>query len=75
MLEFLTFLGAIFLFVALIWLIFALFQIVGDMAVKRGHNPWPWWLLSLSWSPFGSIIVMWLFFEPIKDSREPDDTV
>lgn len=63
------------LFFALsIWLIFALFQLVGDMAVKRGHNPWPWWLLSLSWSPFGSIIVMWLFFEPTKNLGMPDDT-
>jgi uncharacterized membrane protein len=69
MLDVVAFVGAIFFFVASIWLIFALFQTVGDMAVKRGHNPWPWWLLSLSWSPFGSIIVMWLLFKPIDTSK------
>ena len=54
------------IFIGAIWLPYVLFALVGDMARVRGHNPWPWWLLSLSWSPFGSIVVMWLFFNPIE---------
>ena len=72
MLDVFTFVVAGFFFVASIWLIFALFKIVGDMAIKRGHNPWPWWLLSLSWSPIGSILIMWLFFD-IQDVSEDAD--
>jgi hypothetical protein len=49
-------------FVAFIWLTIALFALVGRMARDRGHSPWPWWLLSVVWSPIGSIVVMWLFF-------------
>ena len=40
----------------------SLFVVVGDMAKARGHNPWPWWLLSLVWSVVGSIAILWLFF-------------
>jgi hypothetical protein len=60
--------AALLLFAAAIWLMYALFALVGDMARDRGHNPWPWWLLSLSWSPIGPIVVMWLFFPPIEVS-------
>lgn len=73
MFDVVAFVGAIFFFVASIWLIFALFQTVGDMAVKRGHNPWPWWLLCLYWSPFGSIVVLWLFFKPVDTSKAHHD--
>lgn len=41
--------------------------LVRDMAKERGHNPWPWWLLSLAWSPIPTIIIMWLFFPPLTD--------
>jgi hypothetical protein len=51
-------------FVVIISLTIALFALVGRMARDRGHSPWPWWLLSLAWSPIGSIVVMWLFFRP-----------
>lgn len=46
-----------------IWL---LFSHIGDMARRRDHNPWGWWFLSVVWSPFGSIFVLWAFF-PIKN--------
>jgi len=61
------------LLIALIWFTCALFALVGDMARDRGHNPWPWWLLSLSWSPIGSIVVMWLFFDPIDVPETHDN--
>ena len=57
---------ALIMFVALCWVIYALFALVGDMARVRGHNPWPWWLLSLAWSPLACIVIMWLFFS-VKD--------
>ncbi|MCZ4269035.1 hypothetical protein O4H48_14135 [Rhodobacteraceae bacterium G21628-S1] len=47
------------LMVVIVW---ALFSLVGEMARDRGHNPWPWWLLSIAWSPIASIIILWLFF-------------
>jgi hypothetical protein len=47
------------LMVVIVW---ALFSLVGEMARDRGHNPWPWWLLSFAWSPIASIIILWLFF-------------
>lgn len=48
------------LIVVIVW---ALFSLVGEMARVRGHNPWPWWLLSIAWSPVASIIILWMFFE------------
>ncbi len=66
MAEMLLILTAIVLVPALIFLIFS---IVGDMAVARGHSPWPWWLLSLAWSPFATMIIMWLFFS-VQDEDE-----
>ena len=45
--------------VVIIWQVFAL---VWQMAEDRGHNPWGWMFISLCWSPFGSMFVMWLFF-------------
>lgn len=62
MFEILGLLAMIAVPVAMIWLIRALFVLVGEMARARGHNPWPWWLLSLAWSPLGAIVVLWLFF-------------
>lgn len=53
------------LIIVIVW---ALFSLVGEMARDRGHNPWPWWLLSIAWSPIASIIVLWLFFS-VEDSR------
>ena len=50
--------------VLLFWLIFA---VVADMAKNRGHSPWPWWIKSVFWSPFGSMIVLWLFFDVVDD--------
>jgi hypothetical protein len=61
--------AALLLIAAAIWLTYVLFALVGNMARDRGHNPWPWWLLSLSWSPIGSIVIMWLFFAPIEASK------
>ncbi len=50
--------------VLLFWLIF---WTVGEMARARGHSPWPWWIISLCWSPFGSMVVLWLFFDVVDD--------
>ncbi|MCG7494773.1 hypothetical protein MHM86_14555 [Thalassobius sp. Cn5-15] len=44
------------------YLIYLLFAHIGAMARRRGHNPWPWWVISVLWSPFGSIAILWLFF-------------
>lgn len=49
----------------LIWLVFT---IVWEVAEDRGHNPWAWVLVSLCWSPFGSMFVLWLFFV-VKEPR------
>jgi len=57
---------AIALGVIIIWQLFAL---VGDMAEEREHSPWPWWILSVIWSPFGSIIILWMFFDVIEDKN------
>lgn len=51
------------------YLIYALFDLVGMMARDRGHNPWPWWLLSLAWSPFATIAILWVFF-PLDDEDD-----
>ena len=56
---------ALALMVVIVW---ALFSLVGEMARNRGHNPWPWWLLSIAWSPIASIIVLWLFFS-VEESK------
>ncbi len=50
----------IFLLVAVL-LTCLVFSIVGDMAKARGHSPWPWWIISLCWSPFGWTINQRLF--------------
>lgn len=49
-------------FALVILFIWGLFAHIGDMAIRRGHSPWPWWFLSVVWSPFGSIFVLWVFF-------------
>jgi len=46
-----------------------LLQTVGDMAKSRGHSPWPWWILFFVWSPFGSIIILWLFFDVLEEDE------
>lgn len=53
------------LFLYILWL---LFDLVGDMAVARDHNPWPWWIISVIWSPFASIFILWLFFDKVNDN-------
>ncbi len=52
--------------ILVIWLIFS---VVGDMAKARGHSPWPWWIISVFWSPFGSMIVLWLFFDVADEDQ------
>ncbi len=54
-------------FVVVTWLIFA---VVGDMAKDRGHSPWPWWIISFFWSPFGSMFVLWLFFDVVETDEQ-----
>ncbi len=59
MIDGLLSLAAIALALYVTWLIFA---IVWQMAEDRGHNPWAWIIVSLCWSPFGSMFVLWMFF-------------
>ncbi|CUK19852.1 hypothetical protein RUE5091_04437 [Ruegeria denitrificans] len=54
------------LVILVIWLIFS---VVGDMARARGHSPWPWWIISLCWSPFGSMLVLWIFFDVVDEGQ------
>lgn len=54
------------LVIIIIWQLFAL---IGDMAEDRGHSPWPWWILAVMWSPFGSIIILWMFFDVVEDNK------
>ncbi len=63
---------ALLLFLCIIYLIFAA---VGDMARARGHSPWPWWFISLAWSPFGSMFVLWMFFDLQGKDDEQEDEV
>jgi len=51
-----------------LWVAWQVFAIVGEMAEDRRHNPWPWWLLSLAWSPFAVMFILWLFF-PVNVSN------
>jgi hypothetical protein len=61
--DFIASLAMIAYVIAIIWLIVWLFKTVGEMARRRGHNPWPWWLLSLAWSPFAVMLILWVFFD------------
>jgi hypothetical protein len=66
-----TFLIPLFAICALgltIWIVYVIFQIVGEMAEARGHSPWPWWIISLCTSPFTAMFLLWLFF----DLTEPE---
>ncbi len=65
--ENLTSLALLTLVLVIVWQVFAL---VGDMARERGHSPWPWWLISFFWSPFGSMFVLWLFFQKLDEEDE-----
>jgi uncharacterized RDD family membrane protein YckC len=60
--EFVAALAAALALCLSLYLIYFVFAKVGDMAKARGHSPWPWWFISLAWSPFGSMFVLWLFF-------------
>ena len=46
-----------------LYLIYFVFAVVSNMARARGHSPWPWWFISLAWSPFGAMVVLWMFFD------------
>lgn len=45
-----------------IFMAWALYATVGEMAQDRGHSRWIWWMISMVWSPFIVIFVMWLLF-------------
>ncbi len=61
---------AIMLPLGMLWILYQLFVIVGDMASARGHNPWPWWLLSLAWSPFAVMFILWVFFDVSENQHQ-----
>ncbi|MEM6539495.1 MAG: hypothetical protein AAF668_17430 [Pseudomonadota bacterium] len=50
------------LFLAFVlWLIWQLFALVGDMAERRGQDRLLWQVAALFINPFGAIILLWLF--------------
>jgi len=49
----------------LVWNVFAL---VADMAAARGQSGFAWIVVSLIWSPFGSMAVLWLFVPLCNES-------
>lgn len=52
----------ILLFLAfLLWAIWQLFALVGDMAERRGQDRLLWLVAALFINPFGAIILLWLF--------------
>ena len=57
---------ALIILVFVVLCVWFLFSHIGDMARRREHNPWAWWLLAIFWSPIGSIFILWAFF-PIKN--------
>ena len=58
-------------FVALaLFVTYLTFSLVGDMATARGHSPWPWWAISLLLSPFGSMLLLWVFFDVEDEEQE-----
>ena len=56
-----------------LFIIWQLFALIGDMAEDRGHSPWPWWILAVMWSPFGSIIILWMFFDVVEDKNQEQE--
>lgn len=66
--EFVAALAAVLALCLTLYLIYFIFAKVGNMASARGHSPWPWWFISLAWSPFGSMLVLWLFF-PVQHTN------
>lgn len=54
-------------------IVYQLFALVGDMAEDRGQSPWLWWLLAVFISPFGSMIILWVFFDLLDDDEEGKD--
>jgi len=60
----LAFLGVL---AVLVWLVFAF---VADMATARGQNPTLWVMVSIFWTPFGSMFVLWLFCPVVKGKEE-----
>ncbi|MEW2915300.1 hypothetical protein [Leisingera sp. JC11] len=57
-----------FVLALIVLIVWAVFSLIGEMARERGHSPWPWWLISIAWSPIASIVILWLFF-PVKEAE------
>lgn len=56
-------LAVLILIIVGIWLVFSF---VADMATARGQNPTLWIVVSIFWTPFGSMFVLWLFCPVVK---------
>lgn len=61
-----TLVSLVFAVAVIVWL----FAVAGTMARRRNHSPWPWWLLSIAWSPLVSILILWIFFS-VSDDDQP----
>ncbi|WP_155774108.1 hypothetical protein [Rhodovulum sp. MB263] len=68
--DWLAVLCGVFVFALMAIIVWQFFALVGDMAKDRGHSPWPWWILAVMWSPFGSVIILWAFFDLVEDNDE-----
>ncbi len=53
--------------VLLVWLVFAA---VCDMAEARGHSRALWLVVSLFWSPFAVMFVLWLFVPLLEEDDD-----
>ncbi|WP_300519149.1 hypothetical protein [Aliiroseovarius sp.] len=58
---------AIILVVLGVWLVFG---VVCDMADARGHSRTLWMVVSLVWSPFAVMFVLWLFVPLLEIGEE-----
>lgn len=45
----------------MIWIIWKLFVIVGDMAERRGQDRFLWQIVALFINPIGAMLLLWLF--------------
>ncbi|WP_299984688.1 hypothetical protein [uncultured Ruegeria sp.] len=45
----------------MLWVIWQLFALVGDMAERRGQDRLLWQVAALFINPFGAIVLLWLF--------------
>lgn len=58
---------AIIFIAGMIWLIWQLFALVGDMAERRGQDRFLWQVTAFFINPIGAMLLLWIFC----DLKEP----